>query len=81
MNKLGVIAICGLALSAVSIGIAASIAAREGTGMSNMNFSWLDDDDDKGGCGNTGATSGSRSTGRGLKPSQARTATTISASV
>ena len=40
MNKLGIIAICGLAVSAVSMGVAANIGAHGG---GSMNWSWFDD--------------------------------------
>lgn len=41
MHKLAIIAISGLAVSAVSMGIAAGIGARDG---SNFDMSWFDDD-------------------------------------
>ena len=41
MHKLAIIAITGLAVSAVSMGIAATVGARDG---SSFNMSWFDDD-------------------------------------
>lgn len=55
MNKLGIIAICGLAVSAVSMGIAANIGAHGG---GTMNLAWFDD---LGDCKVNHATATSRS--------------------
>ena len=55
MHKLGIIAICGLAVSAVSLGVAANIGAHGG---GTMNWSWFDD---LGDCKTNHATATSRS--------------------
>ena len=55
MNKLGIIAIIGLAISAVSMGVAASLGAQGGGAM---NWSWFDD---LGDCKVNHATATSRS--------------------
>ncbi|HVW74505.1 MAG TPA: DUF2807 domain-containing protein [Rhizomicrobium sp.] len=55
MNKLGIIAITGLAISAISMGVAATIGAQGG---GSMNWSWFDD---LGDCKVNHATATSRS--------------------
>ena len=56
MHKLGVIALSGLAISAICLGAAAAIGAREHVG--NIDFSMFDDEPN---CAPSNATAGSRS--------------------
>lgn len=57
MNKLGVIAIAGIAISTVSLGIAVNIAVKSGQ---DFDWSWLADDNGFGSCKTTGETANRR---------------------